>query len=801
MTQIFKTVLSMSLSGAVLIVALLLGIRLLKGRLGRQWQYYIWLIVVMRLLLPFGPEASLMGQAHRAVDRMTEQMKQGTQGAWLSGEDSANPAQGVGQSAEESIERRGRQNAGADTEWSDGQNTEPNSTQDTVQQGLEAVGETAEEPVAENDRMMADSLRQADGKEASLGTGQVFLRAAAFAGNYLWVIWLIVASGMLIRKGSMYQSYIKYVKAGAEPVCDLALLDQLAVTADQLGIGRTVELCVNPLVSSPMLVGYRNPCIVLPDADVPEKDFQYIVMHELTHYKRRDIWYKWLVQFAVCLHWFNPFVHLMSREIDRACEFACDEAVVAKMGYGYAADYGKTLLNAMAAGGTFREPLAVITMSANKELLRERLGAIMSFNKKTKKAGIITAGLTVGIALGAVFIGVYPASASEPDKAGMSVTDSAEGTGISDKDKAAVAKNMSETAASDGILTQKKADSTSNQNGVKGTAEQGKPEAGKEAAWSDAEKYYKAGSLPQFYIAFGELDEKAQEKWLDRIYADGNHSFFSVSVKRLDADSPLVQTFAQKFYEDDEVAFFSILADEIMSEETLEGWLDQALSDQKWNFQSMLYDKLNRDEEKDELDKALEEEQREAYRLVGVTWNGKNCYYEGQLVNIFLDIHMPNRSFYTLDMNPAGTVNIKIIRSADGQITGVAYMTEAEVAELFGDIYGEGEDSEATAAGREGKTGAGVTEADKTETEADASDKEFPREMTVVMPVCRIREGAGADSLVVGLLGEGETVTVLGKKEDTDGQIWYLLDQESLAENPDPSVEECYIRGDLLEEK
>lgn len=188
MTQIFRTVLSMSLSGAVLIVALLLGIRLLKGRLGRQWQYYIWLIVVMRLLLPFGPEASLMGQAHRAVDRMTVQMKQG---AWLSGEDSANPAQGVGQGAEEGIERRVRQSAGAGTERSDGQDTEPNSTQGTVQNRQEAVvGETAEEPVAENDRMMADSLRQADGKEASLGTGQVFLRAAAFAGNYLWVIWL-----------------------------------------------------------------------------------------------------------------------------------------------------------------------------------------------------------------------------------------------------------------------------------------------------------------------------------------------------------------------------------------------------------------------------------------------------------------------------------------------------------------------------------------------------------------------------------------------------------------------------------
>ena len=173
-----------------------------------------------------------------------------------------------------------------------------------------------------------------------------------------------------------------------------------------------------------------------------------------------------------------------------------------------------------------------------------------------------------------------------------------------------------------------------------------KAEVSKETAWADAERYYEANSLPQFYIAFGELDEQEQEMWLDRIYADGNHPFFSVSVKRLDVESPLVQTFARRFYEDDDVAFFSILADEtMMSEETLEGWLDQALSDQKWNFQSMLYDKLNRGEEKDELEKALAEEQREAYRSVGVTWNGKNCYYEGQLVNIFLDIHMPNQSF------------------------------------------------------------------------------------------------------------------------------------------------------------
>lgn len=45
-----------------------------------------------------------------------------------------------------------------------------------------------------------------------------------------------------------------------------------------------------------------------------------------------------------------------------------------------------------------------------------------------------------------------------------------------------------------------------------------------------------------------------------------------------------------------------------MDEETLEEWLNRALADEKWNFQSMLYQELGGDEEPDALEKALEEE-------------------------------------------------------------------------------------------------------------------------------------------------------------------------------------------------
>ena len=57
MNMVLKLFLSMSCSGALLILVLLLGKRFLKDKISRQWQYYIWLIVIMRFLLPFGNTA------------------------------------------------------------------------------------------------------------------------------------------------------------------------------------------------------------------------------------------------------------------------------------------------------------------------------------------------------------------------------------------------------------------------------------------------------------------------------------------------------------------------------------------------------------------------------------------------------------------------------------------------------------------------------------------------------------------------------------------------------------------------
>ena len=591
MNAVFTIFLSMSFSGGLLILSLLLGKRFLKNKISRQWQYYIWTAVVLRLLLPFGPEVSLLGKTYQAVGQAVTQ-----------------------------------------TAFSPQQQPPVNTLE----------GTPAPAAILEPDIETANSPEE-DGEAVRL-----FRDIGALLINHAGLIWLAAALGLLIRRITIYQGFIRYIRAGLTPVSDTEILDRLSIAAEQAGVKKPVELCVNPLIASPLLIGFFRPCIILPNADIPEKNFQYIVLHEMTHYKRRDMFYKWLVQTAVCLHWFNPLVHLMSREITKDCEFSCDEAVLVKAGYGGAQDYGKTLLDAMVAVGQYRENPGAVTLSENKQLLKERLGAIMNFKQKTAVVKFLTGVLTFCMVFGAAFIGVYPAAAAGQTAGNPPVRDQ------SGKDTPPVQET----------------DTDSDRYSFM------------------AERYYKTGSLPLFQMVFLKLDEEEQCEWLDRIYTDRQLLFFGAAVTLLDDDCAQIQHLAETIYADGDIVYFSNLTAH-MSGDTLEAWLDRALEDDKWTFQSVLFNALDRgddfDEQKEKEEKEWEEAQAAEYGPVGVTIDGKNYYYKGQLVNIFLDIRQPNQSFYTLNMNPKGTVNIKIVRNKNNEITGVAYMTEAEVTELFGD--------------------------------------------------------------------------------------------------------------------
>ena len=97
---------------------------------------------------------------------------------------------------------------------------------------------------------------------------------------------------------------------------------------------------------------------MLPYEKMADSDFENTILHELMHYRRRDMFYKWLVQVTICLHWFNPLVYWMGAEINRACEFSCDEAVISTFGRQAAWPTGRL---SFACGGRQGENTATLS--------------------------------------------------------------------------------------------------------------------------------------------------------------------------------------------------------------------------------------------------------------------------------------------------------------------------------------------------------------------------------------------------------------------------------------------------------
>jgi hypothetical protein len=181
----------------------------------------------------------------------------------------------------------------------------------------------------------------------------------------------------------------------------------------ELTIGkRTPRLIKSTYATTPMLIGIFKPIIVLPDSEYSSEHLHGILLHELTHMRRFDVVVKWLSLFSCAVHWFNPLVWITRREIDRACELACDEVVIRGMDANNKQNYGETLI-AVSSNKKIPLPVLSTTMCAEKKAIKERLGAIMKNKKHTKLAILVSSLILLTVALAACALGAASGGVDE----------------------------------------------------------------------------------------------------------------------------------------------------------------------------------------------------------------------------------------------------------------------------------------------------------------------------------------------------------------------------------------------------
>ena len=227
---------------------------------------------------------------------------------------------------------------------------------------------------------------------------------AIHVDNVLVMVWLI---GILYNALRQWRDYRRYLRQLNRPSADAQRDTLRRVFEDQkqsLGVRRDIPLVVTPAADCPMLAGFLRPALYLPDEALSEQEAMFVFRHELTHYKRGDLWLKLLLTAAKTVHWFNPLVYLMARFAQEDIELACDDAVVRGMDSAQRRAYGETILRSAVA--QVKKRALVSCFTGDKETLMRRFEGL--FDKRAKKRGValvVAAAVLVGTLGCAVSVG------------------------------------------------------------------------------------------------------------------------------------------------------------------------------------------------------------------------------------------------------------------------------------------------------------------------------------------------------------------------------------------------------------
>ena len=168
------------------------------------------------------------------------------------------------------------------------------------------------------------------------------------AARLLLAVWLAGAAAMLLWSGYAHLRFLSYLRRWSAPVEDWDAVAAFNHLGDQLQLHTRPRLLVCQGLKVPMLAGALRPAILLPQGKITGEELGFSLLHELTHYRRRDVWLKTLVLWVNALHWFNPLMWYMVRLVERDIELACDEDALRALPPQDFAAYGQTILDAVA---------------------------------------------------------------------------------------------------------------------------------------------------------------------------------------------------------------------------------------------------------------------------------------------------------------------------------------------------------------------------------------------------------------------------------------------------------------------
>lgn len=341
------------LTSSVLILALALLRRGLRGRIDPRLQYALWLLVVLRLLIPgslFPAPLTVSGalsdwEASRAAD------------------DTA-PTSAADAPAQSPAAGAPSQPTGADVT------------------ALPVLGPLYDVYTEEKDFPLGTSpnqwLQEAPGEDYTVNGVEVDLEHGKQTVTYsqydsVWSMpfwrWPLYAGTALVGTVLLLSNLKFYLSLRKR---------RRRIPPAELPTACGARVYLAEGLASPCLVGLLRPAIYLNEAALDPGRLEHILVHEETHRRHGDQLWGLVRGVCLALYWYDPLVWWAAVLSRRDCELACDHSAIRRLGEDRRLDYGQTLVSMIVPGRPLTGLLrTATTMSEGKRTMKERIALIV----------------------------------------------------------------------------------------------------------------------------------------------------------------------------------------------------------------------------------------------------------------------------------------------------------------------------------------------------------------------------------------------------------------------------------------
>ncbi|MEG0855924.1 MAG: M56 family metallopeptidase [Terrisporobacter sp.] len=327
MENIWGYILNATIYGSITGLAILIIKSILNKKINKKYAYLLWMILIVKLVMPFGPESnlSLFNKIPVSINKNVNSTSQIKIPTYI----------------EENY------NANSDT---------PTSREEASSiSSAEAINDS-------NSFINIVPFIWITGAILTLGAHIIFY---LFFLKHMW------------KNSREDKKYLEKVLLNCQKRLHIkrkiqVVIDDMISSPSLIGIWKVKILMPSTLI------------------DLSENELQHIFLHELCHYKNKDTIINNIIIFLQCVHWFNPLMWFLFKKMKNDMEMACDERVLSVLQEEEHNKYGLTMLTVLEKI-SFPKKLSVgLNMADDKKTIKKRVELIKNAKHFTKKKKIFT---------------------------------------------------------------------------------------------------------------------------------------------------------------------------------------------------------------------------------------------------------------------------------------------------------------------------------------------------------------------------------------------------------------------------